>query len=396
MGPPILNLSPCQYLFGREAEEVFPQTMKRFSKQLINEALATLMKVSAYLITKKEALILFDPTAFNNQCHLYAMMTVQIVKNAKEIDERFIHLSFLLGYSILTDASLLGKIVKKVPKEIMGDIPHPEKEFEILIKDPTGERTRASRLSLNKLFKDYIYSSFSSENMPVYKELFRLANDPQLFVSYGPEKLYTLPKFAGVVYLIDTIARQQIPLIFKVKVLTNEGTGFFQHSDRKSGNAAIVFEMIAYDDAFTRELCLDITKRCPRNSERDVSRKKRHDEKETCCFCTSLKVDIAPYQTRYLPILKAASEMLYALGVAFIQERQPQFLKFFSDSKEFPILAEMFRYHAPNVDKLGLASTKASNIYVSHVFVDSAPFAEQDSMIMDAPYESHLSERGLI
>lgn len=426
MFQPILDLTPCQYLFGRDLEEVFPQTIKRFSTQLINDTLATLIKVSEYLITKKEAFILFDPTAFNNQCHLYALMTAQIAEKAKidllgsrispqvpsakpasnrdsvqEVDVRFVHLSFLLGYSILTDASLLGKIVKKIPKEIIGETTHSEKDFEVLIKDPTGERTRATRIALSNIFKAYISSSFSSQNDPIYRELITLANDPRLLVPYGTEKLYTLPKFAGVAYFIDTIARKQIPLMFKVKVLTKERTGFFCHSDKDlrgvpQDSSVIVFEMIAYDEALTREKCLEITKRCPQSSERDVKSKNRHDTKERCLFCNPAKVDITPYKARYLPALRASSDMLFALGVAFIQERQPQFQKFFSDSIAFPILTKMFHNHAPNVERLGLASTKASNIYVSHVFVDCAEFAERESMIMDAPYKAHLRARGVI
>lgn len=403
MFQPVLNLSPCQYLFGRDIEDVFPQTSKRFSNQLIDEMLITLLKVSAYLITKKEAFILFDPTAFNNQCHLYALMTVQNAEKTKTdlVDERFVHLSFLLGYSILTDASLLGKIIKKVPKEIRGEIPHPEKDFDVLIKDPEGERTRATRIALNKIFKDYITSSFNSQKKPIYEELIRLANDPQLFVSYGSEKLYTVPKFAGVAYFIDAIAGKQIPLMFKVKVLTKNGTGFFQHCDedlkgRPQNSPAIVFEMVAYDDTLTREKCLIITKRCHRYSERDIRSKNRHDMSKTCLFCNPIKVEVTPYQARYLPTLKTASDMLFALGVDFVQVMQPQFQKFFSDPEAFPILTEMFLKHASNVDKLGLASTKGSNLYVSHVFVDSAVFATQESMIMDATYESHLHARGLI
>src|SRR3990167_10936301 len=129
----MLAISTCNYLFNREAEELFPHEDGEF----VNESLQKVIGIIDELITSKpEALFIFDPTAFNNQCHLYALFTAQ------STNRKFLYLSFFLSYAFLTDTTLIDKVICKNMKE-------PSKKFRRFLKDPEGIRTKAARAALN-------------------------------------------------------------------------------------------------------------------------------------------------------------------------------------------------------------------------------------------------------
>lgn len=384
--------TPCNYLFGKEASEVFP--LNKNSQEFINKALKTLMQINLFLMSKKEALFLIHPTAFNNQCHLYALMVAQ------KVDERFLHLALFLSHAFLTDTSLLGKIVDKAARETKIEYPAPKKAFTTFLKDPEGERTRAARRALNIFFELHLKSKLSSEENVLYKELSLLANQElQLPPTNGAGTLYTYPKLSGVAYLVDTIARDKIPLMFKVKVMTAQGRGSFTYCSTSFTSPeapVIVFEMIATDDTLTFLQCRDLAKECPSHSKRNPSKKSRHAEGTPCLFCTEKRIEVGPYQERILPILQRADQMLYALGADFILESQRPYLSFFSDENSFPMLTHLFQEALPNIERYGLSMKTPLNMSVAQVYTDCALHAIQETFVMDAPYEHHLKSRALI
>jgi hypothetical protein len=389
------TISPCNYLFGKETSAIF--TRSHHSQEFINVSLETLMQINRLLISKKEALFLFDPTAFNNQCHLYALMVAQ-----KKSDERFLHLILFLSYAFLTDSSLLGKVCDKASTEAAINCPTPKKAFYTFLKDPEGERTRAARVALVALFESDLKRVLSSEESELYKELHHVAEQNlQLLPTAGSGTLYTYPKLAGVAYMIDTIARDQLTLLFKIKVMTIQGTGSFtycsiQEETLKPEAPVIVFEMIATDDKLTYIECRDIAKRCPSHSRRHPRTADRHKAEESCHFCTDKRVDITPFRGRILPILQEMDKMFYAMGADFILENQKPYLAFFSDESSFPILTRLFRESLPYIEKFALSQCKPLNMSVSHAYTDCKSYAFQSGLIIDASYEQHLRVRGLI
>jgi hypothetical protein len=392
------NIS-CNYLFGTETSATFNKTMTalNISQEFINASLETIMKVSRVLMSKKGASLLFDPTAFNNQCHLYALMVAQ-----KKLNERFFHLAFFLNYGILTDTSLMGKICDKTAQEITLSYPEPKKKFYTFLKDPEGERTRAARIALVALFESDLKKTLSSEESALYKELCYVARqDLQLSPSSGGGTVYTYPKFAGVVYMVDTIARKQLPLFFKVKVMTTQGTGSFTYcstpiEDLRDETPLIVFEMIATDDNLTFTQCCEIAKRCPNHSHRNLRTAERHKEEETCLFCTDKRVDTTLFKERILPVLAAKDQMLCALGADFVLHYQQPYLPFFSDQSSCPTLAKLFQAGVTNVEKFALSLNKPLNMSVFHAHADYKSNALQETLVIDASYQQHLQRRGLL
>jgi hypothetical protein len=387
-------ITPCKYLFGGETNEIFP--CSKYPQEFINASLETLMKINRHLISNKEALFLFDPTAFNNQCHLYALMVAQ-----KKSDERFLHLALFLSYAFLTDARLLGKVCKKVLKE--AEIDYPE-NFDTFLRDPTptGERTRAARKALVKLFQETLRTSLKTEESALYKELYQIAReDLQLPATSGSLMLYTYPKLAGVAYMIDAIARDQLTLLFKIKVMTVKGTGSFTYCSTPADHVSeetpvMVFEMIATDENLTYDECRNIAKQCPSHSRRHPKTVDRHKEGEPCRFCTDQRVDITSFRERILPALQAMDKLFYAMGADFVRENQKPYQAFFSDKTSFPILTRLFQESLPDIEKFSLSLSKPLNMSVSHAYTDCKSRAFQEALIIDAPYEKHLSERGLI
>lgn len=395
------SLTQCLYLFNREATSLFPTEDSAF----VNQSLQTLIEIIDHLVTSNpETLFIFDPTAFNNQCHLYALIVAQVVNQAKMqtelIDRRFLYHSFFLSYAFLTDPNLLNRVACKALTAMNAG--PPSNRFKQFLKDSGGIRTRASREALNLLFAEHMKKTLLSGDGDLYPELAAVAHaDLQLAPSSGKGTLYTFPKFAGVAYLIDTIARENIPLLFKVKVITTEGTGSFVYSSQHVQNLdsttpVVVFEMVATGESLSYVECRDIAKQCPTHSRRNVSSKKRHDPKASCLFCAPTKVNIASYQERFEPILARANEMFLALGADFVLEHQKKFLPLFSDRIEFPQLTALFEESAPNIQKLFLSMTTPLNMSVSHVYADCASQACKNALVIEASYETHLTTRGLV
>ena len=415
------TITPCQYLFRKDTEELFPAQDAGF----VNESLVTLMKIVDHLVRENpEALFLFDPTAFNNQCHLYALFVAQAVNQAKiqsigtsvipmpgaattapqdfreVIDRRFLYLSFFLSYAFLTDPKLLEKLSCKALTVMKAAA--PTKEFRLFLKDPESIRTHASRSALNLLFAEHMQKVFASGEGPLDSELTAVAHaDLQLTPSSGKGTLYTFPKIAGVAYLIDALFRERIALLFKVKVIAKEGVGSFMYSNQdiqalEEAAPVVVFEMVATGDFVTYLECRDVAKRCPSHSRRNVSSKDRHKPTEQCLFCSPNKIDIAPYSQKFQPALVKANEMLLALGADFVLQNQQPFLNFFSDREKFPRLTDLFESSVPNIEQCFLSMTKPLNMSVSHVYTDCAARAAQNKLIIDAAYEAHLNDRGLV
>lgn len=415
MSSTAIATTPCQYLFRKSAEELFPAQNAEF----INASLVTMMKVVDHLVRENpEAFFLFDPTAFNNQCHLYALFVAQAVNQAKiqcnvpdaassalqnftkVIDQRFLYLSFFLSYAFLTDPKLLDQLACKT-LTVMG-AEAPSKEFRLFLKDPGSIRTHASRSALNLLFAEHMQRVFVPGRSPLELELAAVASaDLQLASSGGKGTLYTFPKMAGVAYLVEALFREQIALLFKVKVVTENGVGSFMHSNQdlrtlEPTTPVVVFEMVATGDSLTYLEYRDIAKRCPSHSRRNVSSKDRHKPTEQCLSCSPEELDVAPYRRRFEPILAKGTEMLLALGADFVLQNQQPFLGFFSDQEKFSQLTELFQSSVPNIERCFLSMTKPLNMSVSHVYTDCAAFASKNKLVIDAAYETHLKERGLV
>lgn len=371
--------STCHYLFNREAKELFPNEDEEF----VEESLKKIVEVIDNLIASRpEALFIFDPMGFNNQCHLYALFVAQ------GSNRKFLYLSVFLSYAFLADSKLFEKMICK-------ELKAPSKEFRLFLKDVEGVRTRAARAALNVLFEQHLKETLCAET-----ELANLAGE-NLQLKDGNESLYTFPKFAGVVFLIDAIRSEKIPLIFKVKVMTKEGNSTFSYAScdvqkLDPATPVIVFEMIATGEGLSYLECHEIAKKCFYHCRRNIRSKDRHKQNESCHFCSPKKVDVIPFKNRLLPIIERTDEMLLALGADFILQKQGTFLPFFSDEDKFPELTALFKKSVPDIEKFGLSRSEQLNLTVSHVYTDCAKYAASDALVIDAPYDKQLAARGLI
>ena len=365
--------SPCHYLFRKEASQLYDSS--KFSDEFVNQSLDTLMRINILFLTRKEndGFPFIDPAAFNNQCHLYALFAAKIKKGYKEkTDEekaakteenRFLHLSFLLSYTFLTDRNLLLDVINAASKKDQIQLPQPEKLFTLFAKDSDGKLIRASRACLNDVFKRCIKDSLnvSQERSALHKELYQLSlENLHIHSDSRIPALYTLPKLAGVAYLIH----ENIAFVIKAKVITKEGTGtlIYKSAPKEGDDPVLIFEAIASD-----ELSIDqfrkIAERCPSFFERKPSSKNRHSEKEICQFCNPVQINQEPYQARFQKATESIQESLYALGADFINEVQPQFIKYFTDKNNYPHLSEIFDRATCNIRKTWSFHEKASCFY---------------------------------
>lgn len=398
--------SACHYLFGKEASEIYDTS--KFSEEFINQSLETLMRVNIFFLSKKEndGFPFIDPAAFNNQCHLYSLFAARIKQSYKEKskeeklgqtqENRFLHLSFLLSYAFLTDRKLLCQVIESGSDKEEFVLPSSKELFYDFVKDSKGILTRTARQSLNEVFEHCIKENFAAakERSLLHRELYLLSlENLQLLPDRGTKTLYTLPKLAGVAYLIN----ENIAFVIKTKIITKQGTGtlFFLNEPVSDDKPVLIFEAISSDDLSIGDF-RKIAERCPSFFERKPSKKNRHDEEETCLFCNETQININPYQERFRKATESIQECLYALGADFIKEIQLPFRKFFEDKEKYPILTDIFQKAVLNIDELGLSMKRPLAFTVEHVYVDNAKHALSPEFRMNSSPESYSKARGFL
>lgn len=414
----LVSESTCKYLFGREGNEIFGNL--KFSKnynsseqrKIVDECLELIMRINVFILTKKDALFLIDPMASNNQCHLYSLRAAQIMKDyrytsgkeklAKTEENRFLHLSFFISYSLMKDTTLFVQAVQRAIAEMGEKIPSPKRIFNDFLRDDGKYRERSSRIALNRLFEGYVKDKLSlyKENNALYKDLYNIAHEKlQIESCEGRDVLYTYPKLAGVAYMVDILAKEQIPFVIKVKVITKNGAAgtIIQASDKAEEKApVIVFEAIATDGSLTLLKCTEEAKKCPTYFYQYTDKNQRHSEEKTCFFCKKATDDLEPYRQRLQTAMRTPEDMFYALGADFILRCQKDFQVFFKDDKKYPYLAKLFAYAIPKISELGLAMDKPITFSMCHVHMDSASHALSEKLLLDTSPEGILKDRGII
>lgn len=397
--------SPCLYLFGKEPGDLFNSSV--FSSNFVNKCLDTLMKVNILFLSKGEDACypLLSPAAFNNQCHVYSLITAKLVqgyvekseeeKSAQTEDNRFLHLSFFLSFTFLTERPLLLQVIKKASEKENLELPQPLKTFDLFLKDHGGNFIHASRLALNSAFEKYIKDTFqkNAARSLLHRELYQLClEDLHLEANKHGMTLYTLPKLAGVAFVIN----ENVPLVIKTKVITKEGNGtlFYKTPGIDDTKPVLVFESIASDDLSIEDF-RRLAGRCNHYSERNVSRKRRHNEEE-CRFCTKNEIDVSPFQERFNIATSSLSASLYALGADFMQNLQRSFIPFFEDTEKYPTLSDIYKNAVSLIEPMGLSMQKPLSFTVEHVHLDSAKHALSRDFRMNSSPESFLKERGLL
>lgn len=401
--------SACHYLFGKEADTMYVNS--KFSKSQINENLDCLIGINIAFLSRKEkdGFPFIDPAAFNNQCHLYSFLASKIKadykiktdeeKLAKTQQNRFLHLSFLLSHTFLTDRNLLCQVIETAAHKGEITIPNDKKNFYNFVKDIGGTLIRSARLSLNDVFEQTIKELLVTNNQKsaLHQELYDISLEEDLRIPVMSSKqinLYTLPKLAGVAFLIQ----EKIAFVIKTKVMTSKGTTshlIYQQNVplNKDDTPVLIFEAMTSDE-LSIESMRKIAQGCPSYFERKPSRKHRHNENETCLFCTSATVDIKPYLQTFEKATKSIEQTFYALGADFMKEVQTPFLKFFQDTKKYPILTQIFQNSATEIERLGVSIKHPKAFTIDHVYLDSAAHASE--FRMNSSPQDYLKNRGFL
>jgi hypothetical protein len=384
MSSTAISRDTCHYLFGEEVG-----LFSDVSEESVNPLLETMIKIIEFLAGKPEAFFLFDPMSFNHQCHIYSLIAVKAFSDKEgKIDRRFLIHFFFLSFAFINDVKLLVGVVQKAAEELGLEMP------EKFIKDASGKRVHASRLALNRLFREYMKKESAHLD-----ELSLIASQEEALFLPGPKyPLYTFPKFAGIIYFIDAIARENIPLIFKVQVITKEGRGSFLHTNSDLGasdprRAVIVFDMIACGEELSVTRCEAEARKCNSFAQRNISQKSRHRLFESCFFCTEKKVDIEAYKAKFEPVFLDEKRMLHAVAADFTKLLQTSFVPLIEGCEK---LGPLFRRALSDVDTLDLSAERALNMSVVHVYPEMLSYALTKSLVMCRNYGEHLSERGLV
>lgn len=400
--------SSCHYLFGKEANEMYANT--KFSDPQVNENLDALMRVNIAFLSRKEndGFPFIDPAAFNNQCHLYSLLAGKIKstyktkshaeKLAKTEENRFLHLSFLLSYTFLTDRkNVLCRAIKAAASKGEVVLPNNTEVFYDFVKDSGGVLIRTARLSLNGVFERTIKEMLAAkkEKNPLHHELYQISlEDLKLSAERVATPLYTLPKLVGVAFLID----EKIDFVIKTKVITKDGSAeLIYHSPnlKKGETPVLVFEAVTSDELSIEEF-RTIAAKCPSYFERKPSRKDRHAENETCLLCHPKTIEAETHLETFKKATESIEETLFALGADFVREIQKPFVKYFEDEKKYPILSQLFAKAVEDIDKLGLSMKQPRAFTIDHVYMDDADHALSPEFRMRSSPEAYLTARGFL
>lgn len=404
----IQEATACHYLFKKEASEMY--TGSKFSESQVNEYLDILMRVNIAFLSRKEndGFPFIDPAAFNNQCHLYSFFASKIKagyktktgeeKLAKTEENRFLHLSFLLSYTFLTDRNLLCQAIETAASKGEVILPQNKKFFYDFVKDSNGILIRTARLSLNEVFERSIKELLEAkkEESALHHELYQISLE-DLQLSSGGQKsitLYTLPKLVGVALLIQ----EKFAFVIKTKVMTQDGTAhlFYQSASFENDDTPVlVFEAVTSNELSIKDF-RSIAKQCPSYFERMNRSNQRHDENTTCLFCTSKEIDANPYLTTFEKATESIEDAFYALATDFVKEVQMPFVKFFQNEEKYPVLTEIFKTATTKIDELGLSMHKPRSFTVEHVYLDNAAHAVSSEFRMNSCPEKYLKARGFL
>lgn len=420
------SISSCQYLYGKTSQEVFDT---RLNTHEIDLCLETLMNVHVFLFSNKSAFFLVQPTAYNDQCHLYGLRTVQIMrvysqmtdaeKHARNDTNCFLHLSVLLSFAFIINPHFYVEMVQQGLKELkagqLKKFRQPSRKvMSQFLTALEGRKPKAvAREAYNKLFITYVHATallFTEREKasPLDHEICSMLTTEQLFLSLSrgegdffaqgdTMRLYTPPKFAGVALMVNLLEREEIPFAIKVMVITKQGTGSlsFLSKTPQENEPVLIFEAFATDGSLTLQECRESAMFCP-SYHRKSSSIKSHPE-ANCLFCNPQKIDLKPFQDSLAHAAGNPKKMFLALGADYVlsSESQKQYLKYFTDSARYPALTTLFQEATTDIDALGLSMNKPTTFSVSFVYADYGSSAMSKHMLSNQPCAHHLKERKL-
>jgi hypothetical protein len=412
--------SNCQFLFGKEAEEIYknikvPKGMDK--KTFIERCLDLTMKAHTYLFAHHDGILLLDPRAYNKQCQLYALRACQINGRYKQLPEsekmnkneenRFLHLGFFINYAFREPENYVNTVLSTLHR--MRICPENEvalRHFVQFLRDGDKCRAFAARTAFNQVFEMNIKASLSKiqGESPLCKELAQLAQEDLQVdgtsLSDKMGKLYTYPKLPGLSYMLQTMAQEKISMVFKIKVCTKDGCGGMV--SQSSGpvdkdSSVVVFTGFATDGSFSVKDCMDQAKRCPTYLYRNHSDPtERHASHDKCFYCTPIEMDLQPYQEHLNKVMAASQEVLLALGSEFMYKEQQSLLQFFKDSKKYPLLSKMYEDNLDKVKMLELGNKTMRTFAIYHTISETGRNAASNEFPLDLNPEAFLKSREMI
>lgn len=418
--------SHCQYLYGKPTQDVFET---KLGENVIDQCLATLMSVHVFLFSNRDPFFLIQPTAYNDQCHLYGLRTVQIMrvysqmteseKEARNETNRFLHLSLLLSFAFIINPHFYVEMVQQGLKELKAQRP-AKRSFptrKALTQFFTALESRqskaAAREAYNQVFTTYakasvllmkeregataldleLFNLFTTENLSLHPRL----DDGEGPTQEGRIVFYTPPKFAGVALMMNMLEMEEIPFAIKVMAITKQGTGVLSFISKKpqESEPVLIFEAFATDGSLTLQECREIAMHCP-SYHRKSSSIPSHPG-ATCLFCNPQRIDLSPFQARLGHAAQNPRRMFLALGADYVLSSgtQTKYLKYFKDEERYPLLTALFQEATLDIDALGLSMHKPLTFSVSFAYADNGASAMSERMLSNQPCIHSLKERKL-
>ncbi len=246
-------ISNCQYLCGQEAHKILGLSIDRPEKRFVtqngfcdfgheeamkkvqtinnnisicedvNRCLGILRKVHQYLLTNKNAFFLLNAKLGIDQCHLLSLMAFD-----PSLGDLYCQLALFRNHGFQNNPDTYLVLIKSMLKEmnqVLGK--KDEKMLEKFFKSKNFHLiSDEARKKLIEILQKYIQENLSKGTKDIDKELYQLSKE-NLYLNYGDDKyktqLYTFPSLAGVIYFVNRIVKNSLPVVLKICVMGQDG-----------------------------------------------------------------------------------------------------------------------------------------------------------------------------
>lgn len=389
----------CQFLFGSSAKDVFKYVNFEPKKReeglrvaqvntaadaeqsaFIESSLLVMRKVVDYIFDKKDVLPILSSRGYSEACIPLSMIIRDIKARGQRSEEesRIIVLSFFLSFAF-EEVNLLLRVVKETMAEMQLKPPKPQKKFELFLRDDGKRREQFARVALNRALESYLKEVvFKYSSKPLEGELQKLAHENLMVKStvIRDLTLYQYPTFAALVLLVER-ALKAVPLIFKVRVLTEKGMAGTVVKKFGEGEIALVFEGVSTQ--LSGHKIREEGLLCAHYFRGDKG-SKRHKLEESCTLCMKVQDDqlLERVGRDFATVTQSLATLFYALGVDAAGEA---FRHFFTDEVNYPCLTKIYREAEPRVAEMGVGMAAPRAFTIFHVHVDTTAQIDRDPFI---------------
>jgi hypothetical protein len=334
---------------------------------------------------------LLDGIIGDNQCHLNALHIVELAQS---------HSQGALDLRVWLDDGTMNPVMKFLALNLFHNSVSKQKKVVLRDRILTSKKTilpflenpiirEKSRKELSLLTMQWIKDACDQlkKTLPLAHELSTLTQN----LTRDENDLFVFPKFAGIELFLNLLQRAQIPLIFKVKTLTAQGTWHNVFGVAQDGTIVpaqlgdhpdvpvIVAEGITLASGAMHNTLplesfrdfIEVRKACPQNLFHS-GKQQQHASCKACADDGAL--------LRHPLLGMQAARVLRAISASFMEALQPWASELMSTCK---LLQASCNEHLVHAKSMGLCTEHPHTFFIEHMLPSMHNAAVMSKRLLD-------------